>query len=308
MHQARHSLTPISINPLNMTVVINDPSVWALINYNRIVSYFIVAASTAVAYDSALIFGQEFELVWRQRWSLMTVVYLSLRFAGALYSVMNLLSSLPSFSMTDTVSTFIAFSQLWVAFVANGLLNVVIVARLHAMYQQSRKMLTFLVTSFLVIMIACGLIIVIQESSYMSGEEVMLSGTYLCNVTGPARVLTPVSWILATVWELLALFLVVWIVVKQIRELKRWTIEGRLSALVKTQMLYFAAFIAAACLTIGLFSPNISNSYSAGTEIYAGALEILQILQICVLGPRLVLNVREYNAKSTYPTRQVAVV
>ncbi|KAG2351168.1 hypothetical protein BDR07DRAFT_1432987 [Suillus spraguei] len=38
--------------------------------------YFEVAGFIVVTYDWALTFGQEVELVWRQRWSLMTVLYL----------------------------------------------------------------------------------------------------------------------------------------------------------------------------------------------------------------------------------------
>ncbi|KAG1744061.1 uncharacterized protein EDB91DRAFT_209560 [Suillus paluster] len=49
--------------------------------------YFTVAASVGVIYDCALTFGQEVELFWRQRWSLMTIMYLSLRCLGISYIV-----------------------------------------------------------------------------------------------------------------------------------------------------------------------------------------------------------------------------
>ncbi|KAG1794817.1 uncharacterized protein HD556DRAFT_1442599 [Suillus plorans] len=48
-----------------------------------------VAAFVGVTYDwlfSALTFGQEVELVWRQHWSLMTVLYLSVCYLGILYA------------------------------------------------------------------------------------------------------------------------------------------------------------------------------------------------------------------------------
>ena len=34
-----------------------------------------------------------------------------------------------------------------------------------------------------------------------------------------------------------------------------------------------------------------------GAEVYAGVLQIVQIVQMFVLGPRLILSLREYNAK-----------
>ncbi|KAG1770859.1 hypothetical protein EV702DRAFT_1138216 [Suillus placidus] len=65
-----------------MTVLSNDPSWWPLFNANLIFSYLSVAASAGVMYDWALTFGQEVELIWRQRWSLMTVLYLVVRYVG----------------------------------------------------------------------------------------------------------------------------------------------------------------------------------------------------------------------------------
>ncbi|KAG2032091.1 hypothetical protein BDR03DRAFT_970889 [Suillus americanus] len=41
---------------------------------------------------SALTFAQEVELIWRQRWSLMTFLYLSVRYAGIGYVVMVMLA------------------------------------------------------------------------------------------------------------------------------------------------------------------------------------------------------------------------
>ncbi|KAG1796234.1 uncharacterized protein HD556DRAFT_1360098 [Suillus plorans] len=70
-----------------MTLVSNDPSWWPVINANLISSYFQVAACAAVVYDWGLTFGQELELIWRQRWSLMTVLYLVARYLGIGFGV-----------------------------------------------------------------------------------------------------------------------------------------------------------------------------------------------------------------------------
>ncbi|KAG1773458.1 hypothetical protein EDD22DRAFT_857673, partial [Suillus occidentalis] len=40
-----------------------------------------------VVYDWVLTIGQEIELIWRQRWSLMSVLYLVIRYIGIPYSV-----------------------------------------------------------------------------------------------------------------------------------------------------------------------------------------------------------------------------
>ncbi|KAG2111888.1 hypothetical protein BD769DRAFT_1493480 [Suillus cothurnatus] len=51
-------------------------------------------------YDWALTLGQEIELIWRQRWSLMTFLYLTVRYAGIAYVVRHT-GSVPTISMTD---------------------------------------------------------------------------------------------------------------------------------------------------------------------------------------------------------------
>ncbi|KAG1885307.1 uncharacterized protein F5891DRAFT_428754 [Suillus fuscotomentosus] len=74
-----------------MTVVSNDPSWWPTIHANIFYSYFVVASCAAVIYDWGLTFGQEVELIWRQRWSLMTVVYLVARYVAIGFSVIEIL-------------------------------------------------------------------------------------------------------------------------------------------------------------------------------------------------------------------------
>ncbi|KAG2107474.1 uncharacterized protein F5147DRAFT_206170 [Suillus discolor] len=78
-----------------MTIVSDDPAWWPVINLDRFASYFPVAAFVAVTYDWSLTFGQEVELIWRQRWSLMTVLYLSVRYLGILYAAMSILGMSP---------------------------------------------------------------------------------------------------------------------------------------------------------------------------------------------------------------------
>ncbi|KAG1778973.1 hypothetical protein EV702DRAFT_1089077 [Suillus placidus] len=79
-----------------MTIVSNDPSWWPLINSDIVLSYWIVATGAVVVYDWVLSLGKE-----RQRWSLMTVLYLIIRYIGLPYSVVYILLTMPSVSLTD---------------------------------------------------------------------------------------------------------------------------------------------------------------------------------------------------------------
>lgn len=84
-----------------LTYVSNDPAWWPVIESYSLCSFFLVATCTAVVYDWALNLGKEYELIWSQRWSLVTILYLGVRYLGMPYTVIYMLESLPSVSVTD---------------------------------------------------------------------------------------------------------------------------------------------------------------------------------------------------------------
>ncbi|KAG2335677.1 hypothetical protein BDR05DRAFT_971517 [Suillus weaverae] len=189
------------------------------------------------------------------------------------------------------------------------------IARLHAMYQRSRIMLIFLVIIFLAVNIASGVIAAIGLKDTV-GEELILSGTYMmCNYGSEADVqlLASMIWMVNTVWEVLALCLAVWIAVKHFRELRRLgpstgsTIGDCFRVLIKSHVLYFgsfahASFVCVSCFELGSLSLYYSSRYAdlsltSASLILFGVLQIFSGVQMFVLGPRLILSVREYHAK-----------
>jgi preprotein translocase subunit SecG len=171
------------------------------------------------------------------------------------------------------------------------------------MYQRSRKVLIFLVVIFLAITIP-NVVIAAIMTTQITGEEFVLSGTYQCmiDVGGDSSFLDSMTWILVTAWEVLALCLAVWISVKHFRELRQHSTSGIIgdcfTVLMKTHLSYFASFLAISCFQIVIFSLTLSaNQNSLETHIYAGLSQIFQSVQSFVLGPRLILGVREYHAE-----------
>ncbi|KAG2113969.1 hypothetical protein DEU56DRAFT_842148 [Suillus clintonianus] len=72
----------------DMTIIVsNDPAWWPFLSSSQFTSYFVVASAVVVGYDWALTFAQEFELIWRQRWSFMTILYICVRSIGMIYSL-----------------------------------------------------------------------------------------------------------------------------------------------------------------------------------------------------------------------------
>ncbi|KAG2138235.1 hypothetical protein BD769DRAFT_257648 [Suillus cothurnatus] len=183
------------------------------------------------------------------------------------------------------------------------MLGVIMIARLHAMYQRSRKVLIFIVVIFLATKIADAVKLAILTMQ-ISGVEYILSGTYQCMIdyAGDFIFLDSMTSMLDTVWEVLTLCLAVWIAVKHFRELRQHSTSGIIgdcfTVLMKTHVSYFASFLAVSCFQYSLFSSTFSTDmYSLDTQIYIGLSQILQMVRMFVLGPRLILGVREYHAE-----------
>lgn len=228
----------------------------------------------------------------------MSVLYLGLRYGGILYSVLDIPASITTLSVSDAGCTAFDFEQWWMFTIVNIILGVIMIARLHAMYSRSRKMLIFLVAFFLAVAITSGVITVIQ-STHITGEELVLSGTYQCDFSGDSPHLSAITWILGTVWEALALYLAVRIAIKHFRERLSTgsIIEECFTVLIKSHVFYFASFAAVASFRISVLSRKLPNGDSTGAEVYYGVSLISSLLQMFLLGPRLVLSVREHSAK-----------
>ncbi|KAG2032786.1 hypothetical protein BDR03DRAFT_969166 [Suillus americanus] len=137
------------------------------------------------------------------------------------------------------------------------------IARINAMYLGCRKLLIFLIVTLLACTITSGVIVVIQNLG-ASAQEAVLSGFHVCidyTVDTNTTNLTYESMISTAVWEILALFLTVWIVIKRFCELRRSptgsTIGHRFTMLTHSHVFYFLAFAIVASLRLGLLSPSI---------------------------------------------------
>lgn len=191
---------------------------------------------------------------------------------------------------------------LWTPVVVNAMIGVIMTIRIHAMYQGSKKILVFLIVVLLLCMTANGVIAAMGNIN-ASGVEIDLSGNKMCfNINDTAGIrLIDKMFIPTLVWEVLALGLSVWIVIKHIRELRQSpttsTIEDCFMVLLKSHVSYFVGFAAVSFFYLGLLSPRFTGSASVGSGIYYGVYQMTQFTQMFVLGPRLVLSIRDFNAK-----------
>jgi hypothetical protein len=111
----------------------------------------------------------------------MTVLYLGVRYLGILFVTLTMPSSATTISLTDTECFIIYVIRNWTSVVVFVMLWVIIITRLHAMYQGSRKIVIFLIVTFLADNVFNG-VVSIMTTMHTSGEELVLSGTYHCSI------------------------------------------------------------------------------------------------------------------------------
>ncbi|KAG2357144.1 hypothetical protein BDR07DRAFT_1421223 [Suillus spraguei] len=237
-----------------------------------------------VLYDWALTFGQEngaIDLGQSQRWSFMTVLYVCLYLAISI----------------NILGLIIWYVGSWVPVIVNAMLGVVMIARINAMYEGSKKLLIFLVIILLACTIISGVTVVIENSG-ISAQEDILSGFNTCIIYSQTNLIYE-SLIPTSVWEILALFLTIWIVIKHFYELRRSptgsSFGNCLKMLIESHIFYFLAFATVASLRLCSLS-TVTDSTSVGSAVYSGIWAIAEVLQMFVLGPRLILSIREYYA------------
>ncbi|KAG1832288.1 hypothetical protein DFJ58DRAFT_848061 [Suillus subalutaceus] len=206
---------------------------------------------------------------------------------------MTILVNVPTISLTDAGCLVVYDTLDWMGNIINIILGIIMIAWLHAMYQQSRKVLIFLVVIFLAIRIANAVMLAI-ETTQIAGEEYILSGTYQCTgYLGDYIFLVSVTWVLSTAWEVVVLCFTIWIAVKHFHELQQHSTSGIIgdcfTVLMQTHVSYVASF--------WLSLASRLDMYSLEYQIFIGITRILQTVQLFVLGPRLILGVREYHAE-----------
>ncbi|KAG2032788.1 hypothetical protein BDR03DRAFT_736899 [Suillus americanus] len=178
--------------------------------------------------------------------------------------------------------------------IVNAMLGVIMIARIYAMYQGSKKLLIFLVVMLLACTIASGDVVGLLIPFSSPQEVVGFSCTTASTINMNFASMTP-----TTVWEIIALFLTVRIVMKHFRELRQ-SLTGSTAwdcfrVLVESHAFYFLAFVTVAFFSLGSIAIMITTP--TGSTVYYGVWSIAEALQMFVLGPRLVLSIREHHAK-----------
>ncbi|KAF8837583.1 hypothetical protein BDN67DRAFT_178117 [Paxillus ammoniavirescens] len=143
--------------------------------------YCCVAAITTVSYDYLLMFGREVEYIWRRPRSLMSCLYITVRYLGIVLAITNALwgstIDMPELVRIDTFK----FMN-WGSYVYTLAVEVTMILRTCAMYNQSRRLRYFLLVLFIPVVVVEFVLSVLYfgPNNGMHVTEIALPGTEVC--------------------------------------------------------------------------------------------------------------------------------
>ncbi|KIJ16530.1 hypothetical protein PAXINDRAFT_168608 [Paxillus involutus ATCC 200175] len=236
--------------------------------------YATVSIATAVGYDFILTFINEIDHVWKRPWSWVSTLFILVRYVGclnALCTVMNLIS-------------------LWTLPVFLGASDLLMILRVYAMYNRSRRILAILLVIYILVMVP----VIAKLAAYIMTEKdyltVVLSvaDVKFCVLADNKPLITTYTVIALGILGVLLCILAVAKFVRHSLEMhkaiKQWRSDQYMKLFARESILYFIAnllFYVVFCI------PNFGTPYIV--------LLIMSGVFPYVLAPRFVLSVRELS-------------
>ncbi|KAF9552818.1 hypothetical protein CPC08DRAFT_754541 [Agrocybe pediades] len=258
---------------------------WA-IQYER---YGHLAAGSIALYDYVITFGQEVELIWLERWSVVKVLFLANRYYALTsviwdyYGIFDLAASTKVRPICESFSIWQGVTNIAVNALAQGILQL----RIYALYPDNKRVLGLMVSTF---------VASIAASSALSWRQIIpalsegaQAGGQLCTVELPPFKFKQLVWVPMLIFETLLFFLAC---VKGYQNFDRKpfgpflfhrSCQRLADVLFRDSVIYFAAIGAThiTCFLVWLFLPDFTITPMAFSVVIP-----------CILANRLVLNLR----------------
>ncbi|EGO27180.1 hypothetical protein SERLADRAFT_460120, partial [Serpula lacrymans var. lacrymans S7.9] len=160
---------------------------WEIANILQITRFCQLSAAVVALYDHALLMQREMDLIWRRQWSLITFLYVVIRYAGDVVLVAGAVSLRCQMHGIFCIFTPMGIQlQIWGSLVFLLAMQATFILRVYAMYRQSKKIIFFL--SFLLLVEGIIGSIIIGTGSHYHGPVKIVSepipGVHMCSLKG----------------------------------------------------------------------------------------------------------------------------
>ncbi|KAH7906922.1 hypothetical protein BJ138DRAFT_565041 [Hygrophoropsis aurantiaca] len=253
-----------------------------------------------------LTFSQEVDLIWDRQWSFMTALYFIARYSGDLL-VIGCAAWNICINWTLTVNENMSLAFNWAGNIFLLTMQVMLVIRVYALLNQSKKVLIFLATSYVLQATALFVLTVLPFNKRVFDGLLVSLGPAIGSVMQPltvnpsaksfVNILGRDATILSVVFDTILLLFALWAFVKHALEAKTldggWSINVLVRTLVADQLLYFICYLAWQSL-------SVTTNYNAEFDIFGilvdNVLAVFNAL-VVVAGPRMVISLRTTENK-----------
>ncbi|KAF9551430.1 hypothetical protein CPC08DRAFT_823181 [Agrocybe pediades] len=254
----------------------------------QVIRYTRLVAVAAVIYDHIITFGVEVDLVWRGKWSLVKALFFMIRYyilAATIVTCYGIFTPV----LTDRVSTRIFQWEIVTTSLSAILIQAVLQIRIYALYYKNKKILIFMLVAYGITTAFSAWVLSFDLSA---GESLAMQipGGATCTLPPlPSRAFA--FWIPINVYDAILCALAVY------RGFVTFRLErssGTLGSTLLNVMLRDSVFV------FGL----LTLAYMAGLVewikapiAYAQIPAAFTVAMCCVLGSRMILNIRETAMK-----------
>ncbi|KAH7905250.1 hypothetical protein BJ138DRAFT_1165126 [Hygrophoropsis aurantiaca] len=278
-----------------------------MLQVTQTTDYVLVAAGALVAYDKVLTFSQEFDYMWNRRWTFPTALYLVARYSGDLLVIgTTALNTRINWTYSGYVNMSLAIG--WAENIFLLAMQAILVIRVYALFNQSRKVLIFLAISYVLQATASFVIVGLVYNERALHEYYTFVGPAIGRIAQPVLVnpaalpslitLCRDSTIYSIVFDTILLLFALWAFVIHTLEAKTldggWSINVLVRTLIADHLLYFVCNLIWLSLSIA-----ISNAELGGLSVILlnDMTSVFNAL-VVVFGPRMVVSLRTTENKT----------
>lgn len=268
----------------------------ALSQSTQITSYTAAGLFTVVLYDFVLKFPPELELIWLKPWSIVTVLYVLVRYLGMLVVMLRLVSSVVGIDNVKICYNLLVsytFINLFLIVAAQAIM----IIRIFALYRNSKTILYFLMSCCFVemgVLIGCA----IQVYALRGGTgRIEMTPNGLCAYTSLRENYAPEIAMVCAIGTFQAVILVTasYSFVKHFwraRHNRPELQDSGIVAFLTGNVLYFALLFVGIGLSGATYAVSKGNAAPADIGIFDMTAYTFPLFGFCIIGPYLVLSVR----------------
>ncbi|KAH7904281.1 hypothetical protein BJ138DRAFT_1131023 [Hygrophoropsis aurantiaca] len=223
--------------------------------------YAAAAAGALVIYDQVLTFSREVDHILNRQWSFTTALYLIARYSGGLQLIANTTSYI-CINWTISVNANIFFVLTWAQTVFMLTMQAILVIRVYALFNRSKKVLIFIATFYALQATAIFAMTASMVNKQTLHDFFISVGPPIGSVAQSFTLNNPPEYLtigqattyLAVAFDTILLFFALWAFVRHALEAKRlhrgWPINVLVRTMMADHLIYFVCFQAWTILNI----------------------------------------------------------